>query len=281
MADIKKYYYLKLKDDFFDSDELIVLENMPDGCMYSNILLKLYLRSIKNGGKLMFNERIPYNSTILAQITRHSVGVVEKAIQLFAQLGLIEIMDNGAIFMLDIQNYIGESSSEADRKRLYRQKIENERLAAASKGQMSGQIGGHLSALSPDKPTPEIEIELELNKEIEIELKEPPAPYEKIKELFNSTCISYSNIKTLSKNRKTAIKARWKQYEYKLEVFEELFQLAEGSAFLKGDNNRGWKADFDWFIKEDNMAKVLEGKYDNKEVNEGGSRDGSVIKYGW
>ena len=61
MSDNKKYYYLKLKDNFFDSDQMIVLESMPDGYKYSNILLKLYLRSLKNDGKLMFNDRIPYN----------------------------------------------------------------------------------------------------------------------------------------------------------------------------------------------------------------------------
>ena len=47
MSDNKKYYYLKLKADFFDSDAMIVLEGLPDGYKYSNILLKLYLRSLK------------------------------------------------------------------------------------------------------------------------------------------------------------------------------------------------------------------------------------------
>jgi len=83
MSDNIKYYYLKLKDNFFDSDEMIVLESMQDGYLYSNILLKLYLRSLKYQGKLMFNDHIPYNPNILAQVTRHNVGVVEKAIDIF------------------------------------------------------------------------------------------------------------------------------------------------------------------------------------------------------
>ena len=78
MSDNKNYYYLKLKDNFFDSDAQILLEGMPDGYLYSNILMKLYTRSLKTDGKLMFNERIPYNPAMLAQITRHSVGVMEK-----------------------------------------------------------------------------------------------------------------------------------------------------------------------------------------------------------
>ena len=122
MADNKKYYYLKLADNFYDRDEMIILESMPDGYMYSNILLKLYLRSLKNEGKLLFNDRIPYNSQMLANITRFPIGVIEKALKIFLDLGLIEILDNGAIYMLDIQNFIGKSTTEADRKRNYRKR---------------------------------------------------------------------------------------------------------------------------------------------------------------
>lgn len=155
MADNKKYYYLKLKDNFFDTDEMIILESMQDGYLYSNILLKLYLRSLKNEGKLMFNNKIPFNSTMLSQVTRMNVGVIEKAVDIFKELGLIEVLDNGAIFMTDIQNFIGNSSTEADRKRLYRNKIENE------KGQKSDKC--------PDKNPPEIELKKELKKEEEKE----------------------------------------------------------------------------------------------------------------
>ncbi|HHJ9670918.1 TPA: phage replisome organizer N-terminal domain-containing protein [Streptococcus pyogenes] len=122
MADNKKYYYLKLKGNFFESDEAIILESMPDGYIYSNILLKLYLRSLKNDGLLMFNNLIPYNAQMLATITRHQIGTVEKAIQIFRDLQLIEILDNGAIYMTNIQNFVGKSSSQADYMRNYREK---------------------------------------------------------------------------------------------------------------------------------------------------------------
>ncbi len=158
MSDDKKYYYLKLKDNFFDTDEIVVLESMPDGHLYSNILMKLYLRSLKYEGKLMFKDRIPYNPDILASVTRHSVGVVKEALTIFEQLGLIEIMDNGAIYMLDIQNFIGKSSTEADRKREYRHKIDSEKL-------LIGQTSGQMSDISPP------EIELEKEKEIDKEIK--------------------------------------------------------------------------------------------------------------
>ncbi len=70
MADNRKYYYLKLKENFFDSDSIVLLEDMKDGILYSNILLKLYLKSLKNGGKLQLDEHIPYTAQMIATLTR-------------------------------------------------------------------------------------------------------------------------------------------------------------------------------------------------------------------
>lgn len=167
MSDNKKYYYLKLKDNFFETDSMIILESMPDGYKYSNILMKLYLKSLKTEGRLMFNDRIPYNPTVLAQITRHSVGDVEKALTIFRDLELIEVLDNGAIYILDIQDYIGKSSSEADRKRQYRQRIEQEKCFAIGTVGTNGQMSGQMSDKHP--PELEIELEIELEKEIDID----------------------------------------------------------------------------------------------------------------
>lgn len=152
MADNKKYYYLKLKDNFYDSEQMLLLESIENGYLYSNILMKMYLRSLKSDGKLMFNDRIPYNPQMLSKIVKHNVDVVEKALMVFKELDLIEVLDNGAIYMLDIQNFIGLSSTEGDRKRAYRSRIKSEQNMLL--GQMS------------DKRPPEIEIELE--KEIDI-----------------------------------------------------------------------------------------------------------------
>ena len=154
MSDNKKYYYLRLKDNFFDSDELKILESMKDGYLYSNILLKLYLRSLKNDGKLVVNDRIPYNAEMLASVTGHQIGTVKQALSIFKELGLIDVLENGAIYMLDIQNFIGRGSSEADRKREYRQRIETDRTNVR-------QIS--------DKTPPEIELEIE--KEIDSSAK--------------------------------------------------------------------------------------------------------------
>ena len=126
MSDNKKYYYLRLKENFFDSEEMKIIEGMPDGYLYSNILLKLYLRSLKTDGRLMLGGKIPYSPEMISSVTGHPVGIVKQAISIFKELGLIEILDNGAIYITDIQNFIGKGSTEADRIREYRKKIADE-----------------------------------------------------------------------------------------------------------------------------------------------------------
>ena len=143
MADNKKYYYMRLKENFFDSSEISLLESMPDGYLYSNILLKLYLRSLRGEGRLAVNN-IPYSPEMISTVTHHPVETVQKALDIFQNLGLIEILDSGVIYMLNIQEFIGASSTEADRIRAYRQRIAQEK-----------------GVQMYDKHTPEIEIELE------------------------------------------------------------------------------------------------------------------------
>ena len=92
--------------------------------------------------------------------------------------------------------------------------------------------------------------------------KEGKTDFQQIAEMYNATCPSLPSVKALSDARKKAIKARLNTYS--LDDFRTLFEKAEASDFLKGSNDRNWTASFDWLIKDANMAKVLEGNYDNK-----------------
>ena len=157
MSDNRKYYYLKLKENYFDDDSIVLLESMQDGVLYSNILLKLYLKSLKHGGRLQLDENIPYTAQMIATITRQQIGTVERALQIFLKLGLVEVLNSGTFYMSNIELLIGQSSTEAERKRAAR--LQNKALSAPRTN------GGHLSDIRP----PEIEIEIELEKEIEIQ----------------------------------------------------------------------------------------------------------------
>lgn len=218
MSDNKKYYYLRLKDNFFDSDELKILESMKDGYLYSNILLKLYLRSLKNDGKLVVNDRIPYNAEMLASVTGHQVGTVKQALSIFKDLGLIDVLENGAIYMLDIQNFIGRGSSEADRKREYRQRIENDRTNVQTKVK---QIS--------EKSPPEIEIEIE--KDIEIE-----------KEIHSSAKSTTTKRKRFEKPTLSEIKAYCIERNNNVDA-QHFFDHYESNGWKVGKNSmKNWQA---------------------------------------
>ena len=152
-----RYFYLMLKENFYDSDDMVLLESMENGYKYSNILLKLYLRSLKDKGKLMYKDRIPYSVEMLAKLTRHDPDTVRRAIEIFQQMGIIEILDNGAIFMMDIENYIGKSSTEADRRRAYDRRI------AAEKKELLLENSEKSCDNSCEKSHEHIDIELNTN----------------------------------------------------------------------------------------------------------------------
>lgn len=88
--------------------------------------------------------------------------------------------------------------------------------------------------------------------------------YQQIVALYNSICVSFPKLTKLSDKRKKSIRARFNQ-GYALDDFKRLFELAEGSRFLKGGNNRNWHATFDWMIADANMAKVLDGNYTDRK----------------
>lgn len=175
MSDNKKYYYLKLKDTFFDSDEIKILESLPNGVYYSNLLIKLYLKALNTEGALRFNEFIAYDANMLATITNIHVDIVKSALEVFKAMKLIEVLENGTIYITSIQSLIGRSSSEGDRKRKYREKILEEKQTLEEVNELKELKGGQLSEGCPlnvpkvlDKCPPEIE--RELDKELELDL---------------------------------------------------------------------------------------------------------------
>ena len=101
--------------------------------------------------------------------------------------------------------------------------------------------------------------------------------YQQIADMYNATCVSFPQLKVLSDKRKKAIKARLNTYT--VEDFKRLFEMAEGSSFLKGANNRNWSATFDWLIADGNMAKVLDGNYQDKQKSSGNREQPKEDKY--
>ena len=264
---------MRLNENYFDSDTQVLLESMPDGYLYSNILLKLYLKSLKNDGRLMFNDKIPYSPQMIATITRHQVGTVEKALQIFKDLNIIDVIDTGAIYMLDIQNYIGKSNTEADRKRDYRRRIDAEK-----------KVVGHLSSNCPL----EIEKEKEIEKEIDIETEKDinntdlhiPSTKSKdeeiLKEEFEKLWKLYpkkvGKEKSFTKYKKyrTSKGDEYTTYEEVLSGLERYLKYIKQNTWYSPKdgatwfNNRSWNDEYE--IKEENIPEWFNKNIDIEET---------------
>ena len=122
MAEGKKFYWLKLKRDFFKRHDIRIIEEMPNGKDYVLFYLKLLLESIDHEGSLRFSDTIPYNEQMLSVVTNTNIDIVRSAMKLFTELKLMEVLDDATIYMAEVNNMIGSESWSAERVRRFRQK---------------------------------------------------------------------------------------------------------------------------------------------------------------
>ena len=195
MTDNKKYYYLKLKENHFDSEDMKLLEAMDNGYIYSNILMKLTLISLKNDGKIIYRDTIPYDNKMLATVTNHNIDNIRAALKIFKEMGLIEILTDGAIYMMQIEELVGHGSTEAERKAKYRKRIEAHKQLQ----------NGTLSLDCPGQNPPE----LSKSKEVKEKSKELNKTTDEIISFLNEK--ANTNYRTTTETTRTLIKARLKE----------------------------------------------------------------------
>ena len=125
MADSKKYYWLKLKRDFFKRHDIRIIEEMPNGKDYILFYLKLLLESIDHEGTLRFSDAIPYNEQMLSVVTNTNIDIVRSAMKIFTELNMMEVMDDGTLYMSEVNKMIGSETEWAKKKRVQRAKEDN------------------------------------------------------------------------------------------------------------------------------------------------------------
>ena len=258
--------WIKITTDMFDNRKIKHLRRLPEG---NNIVLIWVMLLTMAGrcnanGMIFLTENIPYTTKMLADELDFEENTVQLALKALEQLGMITT--NSDFFSItgwaEHQNIEGmDKIREQNRVRKQRQR-EREKLLPENSHVMSRDS----HATDKDK---EEDIDKEREKE-KIKEKENIS-YQQIADLYNSLCPSYPSIRSLSEARKKAIRARLRTYT--VDDFRTLFEKAEASEFLKGGNARNWSATFDWLVKDANMAKVLDGNYDNKGVKHNGSAE--------
>ena len=130
MAEQKRYYWLKLRKDFFQSQQIRILEGMPNGKEYAYFLLKLMAESISAEGKLRLTDTIPYSEEMLAALTNTNVDIVRAAVEAFQALGLVQLMDDGTYYMTEVEKMIGSvaDNDNAERQRRFKERKRAEAL---------------------------------------------------------------------------------------------------------------------------------------------------------
>ncbi len=121
----KRYYWLQLKDDFFDGEQMDYVREQEQGSEYIYIYLRLCFLAANNGGvveRRIGPKVIPYTSEKLAEVIKSKGDLVAKALSLFEEIGLVETLDNGSFRMVKVSEMLGNESSAASRKRKQRAK---------------------------------------------------------------------------------------------------------------------------------------------------------------
>ena len=161
-TDRQRYFWLKLKDDFFNSDDIKILLSQKNGEKYVIFWQKLLLKAItsKEVGVLKYKDQLPYTPEMLSTILDTDIDTVKSAMDIFVKLGMVGILPDGAFWLQEAEAMVGGETKGAERKRLYR----------ANKGQNPPEIEGadnvpHLSERDRDRTRDREDIETDKDKE--------------------------------------------------------------------------------------------------------------------
>lgn len=137
MSENKRYYWLKLHENFFEDETIIYIEEQEDGILLSNLYLKLALKSLRDNGKLLRvigQTTMPYDTKSLARLTGVNESIVERGIKLFQDIGLIEIATSDEIYLTQLNEMVGSECSSAQRVRKTRAKKAQEEVLHCNNG---------------------------------------------------------------------------------------------------------------------------------------------------
>lgn len=260
MAEVK---WIKLTTDMFDNRKIKHLRRLPDGnnIVLIWVMLLTMAGRCNAGGMIFLTENIPYTPKMLADELGFEETTVQLAINALENFNMI-VTNHGFFAIAGWEEYqnVDRLSELREYNRIAKQKSrEKQKALQAPKADVNDKSMTSQSCQGTD-----IDKDKETDKELD--KKKEKIDYQLIADMYNSICHSLPSVRSLSDARKTAIRARLKKFT--VDDFKAVFQKAEASSFLKGENG-GWAASFDWLIKEANMIKVLEDTYADKGKSTG------------
>lgn len=246
----KRYFWLKLYDDFFTSKRIKKLRSIAGGDTYTIIYLKMQLKALKTDGYLYFDGVMEDFAEELALDIDENPDNVKVTINFLLSNGLLETNDGEQYKLPYLDKCIGSENASTQRVRDYRTK--QKALQCNATVTEVKQVGNAEIEKSKRRDREELEKDIEIEKETDI--------YGSVLSLYHSICKSYPDCPSLTETHKQRID--YLMQTYNLGDFVAMFKKAEASRFLKGDNERKWSACLGWMIKDHNMQKILNGEYD-------------------
>lgn len=255
MADEKRYYWLKLKDDFFQSRKMKKLRKVAGGDTYTIIYLKLQLLSINNDGVIEFEGT---DEDIFHQLSLdidEEIDDIKMTVAFCTTNDLIELQQDD-LFLSDVPKLIGSEAASTRRSRKHRQR---KALEAEAEQQEALKSNGHALQCNTRATKCNTEIDIE-RRDRDKSKKDDDSWKTQILSNWNSLDKNIPKIKSLNAgtDRYKLTKARIN--EYGLESVVAAIRSIDDSQFLKG-----YKTDFvinyDWFIRPNNFVKVRDGNY--------------------
>lgn len=275
----KRYYWLKLYDDFFSSLRIKKLRKLAGGDTYLAIYLKMQLLAMKSDGILKWSGLEDDFTSELALELDEEPENIKVTLAYLLSCGLAETDDSINYFFPFAVSNVGSESTVAQRVRDYRKKAKEEALNEAENNAVTPLL--HCNT--------EKEIEKDTRgkrqeEDIEADVTAPNGAVcrtddvRRVVEAWNSLGINPIMKITGSSTRSGMLRARISEYGVDA-VINAIAQIND-SSFLKGQNKSGWTVSFDWFVRPNNFLKVMEGRYSDSPHGSQPTHNGVPVDYG-
>ena len=244
----KRYYWLKLSDDFFKSKPVKKLRRIAGGDTYTVIYLKMLLVALKQDGKIYYDGvEDTFADELALDLDEDAENVKVTIAFLKAQNLLIDGDAENEYILPECAAMTGTESDSAERMRRMRER------KALQCNDIPSQC--YVQASQCDDVTCETQ-------SVSLDIKEIAEAWNELQSL---------GIKPISKM--AASSARYRKLSARIrehgkdKVLSAIEQI-KVSNFLQGLNDRGWAITFDWFVMPNNFVKVLDGNYSNRVTRE-------------
>lgn len=262
MAQAKRYYWLKLKDDFFAQKEIKRLRKIAGGDTFTIIYLKLLLLSLQNEGKIYFDEIGDDFANELALELDEDEENVTVTISFLQKKGLLEFVQDDEIFMSNIASMIGSETESARRVRKHRKALKTTIKEVIPEHSNDETLQSNNDVTSK-KHVGNTEIEIEIEKELEDKKDNSPKSNKRI---YDVDSIPYQLAEYLfeemKKNNPEARKPDFHKWANDIRLMMEIDNRKEEQVrnmITWSQSNEFWKGVI-------LSAKKLRDKYDQMKV---------------